>query len=88
MSRRKKRARKNGIFKMTFSRGTTSTVVMSAAIAFFLKEVGLSTKHLESLGYSHGEIQVEVLRILLKDAEEFYGLTAAATTRQERSAAN
>jgi hypothetical protein len=81
MSKRKKRAFKDGIFKITFSRGTPSEAVMTVAIGLFLKEIGLSTKHLESLGYGHGEIQVEVLRILLKDAEEAYGLTADAETR-------
>jgi hypothetical protein len=81
MSKCKKRAFKDGIFKITFSRGTPSEAVMTVAIGLFLKEIGLSTKHLESLGYGHGEIQVEVLRILLKDAEEAYGLTADAETR-------
>ena len=81
MSKRKKRAFKDGIFKITFSRGTPYEAVMTAAIGLFLKAIGLSTKHLESLGYSQGEIQVEVLRILLKDAEEAYGLTTEANTR-------
>ena len=81
MSKRKKRAFKDGIFKITFSRGTPSEAVMTAAIGLFLKEIGLSTKHLESLGYGQGEIQVEVLRILLKDAEEAYGLAAEAETQ-------
>ena len=81
MSKRKKRAGGDGIYKITFSRGTPSEAVMTAAIGLFLKEIGLSTKHLESLGYGQGEIQVEVLRILLKDAEEAYGLTAEAETR-------
>ena len=81
MSKRKKRAGKNGIFKITFSRGTPSTAVMTAAVGLFLKEIGLSTKHLESLGYGQGEIQVEVLRILLKDAEEAYGLGEEAETQ-------
>ncbi|HEY5274948.1 MAG TPA: hypothetical protein VIK38_00165 [Coriobacteriia bacterium] len=81
MSTRKKRAFKDGIFKITFSRGTPSEAVMTAAIGLFLKEIGLSTKHLESLGYGQGEIQVEVLRILLKDAEEAYGLSEQAKTQ-------
>ena len=81
MSKRKKRAFKDGIFKINFSRGTPSEAVMTAAIGLFLKEIGLSTKHLESLGYGQGEIQVEVLRILLKDAEEAYGLSEQAKTQ-------
>ena len=81
MSKRKKRADGDGIYKIIFSRGTPYEAVMTAAIGLFLKEIGLSIKHLESLGYSQGEIQVEVLRILLKDAEEAYGLTAEAETR-------
>jgi hypothetical protein len=81
MSKRKKRADGDGIYKITFNRGTPYEAVMTAAIRLFLKEIGLSTKHLESLGYSQGEIQVEVLRILLKDAEEAYGLTTEPETR-------
>jgi hypothetical protein len=81
VSKRKKRADGDGIYKITFSRGTPSEAVLTVAIGLFLKEIGLSTKHLESLGYGHGEIQVEVLRILLKDAEEAYALAAEAATR-------
>ena len=75
MSKRTKRAFKDGHYKITFSRGTPYEAGVTAAIELFLEEHGLSTSHLESLGYSEGEIQVEVLRILLKDAEEAYGLT-------------
>ena len=80
MNKRKKRADGDGIYKITFSRGTPSEAVMTAAIGLFLEEIGLSTRHLESLGYGQGEIQVEVLRILLKDAEEAYGMTAEPET--------
>ena len=81
MSKRKKRAFKDGIYKITFSRGTPSEAVVTAAIGLFLKEIGLSTRHLEALGYGQGEIQVEVLRILLKDGEEAYGLSEQAKTQ-------
>ena len=54
---------------------------MTAAIGLFLEEIGLSTRHLESLGYGQGEIQVEVLRILLARTEEAYGLAAEAETQ-------
>jgi hypothetical protein len=78
--KRKERADGDGIYKITFSRRTPYEAVMTVAIELFLKETGLSMKHLASLGYSHGEIQIEVLRILLKDAEESYGLTAEPET--------
>ena len=81
MSKRKKRAFKDGIYKITFSPGTPSEAVMTVAIGLFLREIGLSTKHLESLGFESGEIQVEVLRILLTQAEEAYGLGEEAETQ-------
>jgi len=54
---------------------------MTAAIGLFLKEIGLSSQYLETIGYTRRRIQVEVLRILLKDAEEAYSLTAQPETR-------
>ena len=80
MSKRKKRAFKDGIYKITFSPGTPSEAVITVAIEMFLREIGLSTKHLESLGFESGEIQVEVLRILLERREDAYGLGAEAET--------
>jgi hypothetical protein len=80
MSKRKKRAHGDGIYKITFRRGTPYEAVMTAAIGLFLKEIGLSMDHLLGLGYSQGEIQVEVLRILLRDVEEAYGMTAEPET--------
>ena len=74
MSKRKKRAFKDGIYKITFSPGTPSEAVMTVAIGLFLREIGLSTEHLEFLGFESGEIQVEVLRILLARTEDAYGL--------------
>ena len=81
MSKRKKGAFKDGIYKITFSPGTPSEAVMTVAIGLFLREIGLSTKHLESLGFESGEIQVEVLRILLARTEDAYGLAAEAETQ-------
>jgi hypothetical protein len=76
VSKRRRRAFKDGIYKVTFSPGTPSEAAMTVAIEMFLREIGLSTQRLESLGYDHGEIQVEVLRILLTHAEEAYDLAA------------
>ena len=42
MSKRKKRAFKDGIYKITFSPGTPSEAVMTVAIGLFLREIGLS----------------------------------------------
>ena len=75
MSKRKKRAFKDGPYKITYSRGTPCEAVMNVAIELFLEEIALSSKYLETVGYSQARIQVEVLRLMLKDAEEAYGLT-------------
>ena len=80
MSKRKKRADGDGIYKITFSRGTPCEALMTAAIGLFLKEIGLSSQYLETIGYTRRRIQVEVLRILLKDVEEAYGMTAEPET--------
>jgi hypothetical protein len=80
MSKRKKRAFKDGIYKVTIGGGAPAEVVMTAVIELFLDEIGLSSARLEALGYGSGEIQVEVLRILLARTEEAYGLTAEAET--------
>jgi hypothetical protein len=55
-------------------------VVLTAVIEMFLDEIGLSTPRLEALGFESGEIQVEVLRILLERREDAYGLGAEAET--------
>jgi hypothetical protein len=80
VSRRKKAAFKDGIYKVTIGGGAPVEVVMTVVIEMFLGELGLSTDFLESLGYESGEIQVEVLRILLARTEVAYGLTAEAET--------
>jgi len=80
MSKRKKRADGDGIYKITFSRGTPCEAVMNAAIELFLEEIALSSQYLETIGYTRRRIQVEVLRILLKDVEEAYGMTAEPET--------
>jgi hypothetical protein len=79
VSKRKRKPFKEGIYKITFSPGTPSEAVMTVAIELFLREIGLSTKRLEALGFEAGAIQVEVLRILLKETAEAYGLTADPT---------
>ena len=53
---------------------------MTAAIGLFLKEIGLSSQYLETIGYTRRRIQVEVLRLMLKDVEEAYSLTTEAET--------
>ena len=78
MSKRKKRPFKDGIYKITIDGGAPAEVVLTAVIEMFLDEIGLSTEHLESLGYESGEIEVEVLRILLERREEAYGLAGEA----------
>ena len=74
MSKRKKRPFKDGIYKVTIGGHAPAEVVLTAVIEMFLDEIGLSTERLEALGYGAGEIQVEVLRILLERREEAYGL--------------
>ena len=80
MSRRKKAAFKDGIYKVTIGSGAPAEVVLTAVIEMFLGELGLSSDRLEALGYEQAEIQVEVLRILLARTEDAYGLTAEAET--------
>jgi len=80
VSRRKKAAFKDGIYKVTIGGGAPAEVVLTVAIEMFLGELGLSSDRLEALGYESGEIQVEVLRILLARTEAAYGLTAEAET--------
>jgi hypothetical protein len=80
VSRRKKAAFKDGIYKITIGGGAPAEVVLTAVIEMFLGELGLSSDRLEALGYKSGEIQVEVLRILLARTEDAYGLTAEAET--------
>jgi hypothetical protein len=80
VSRRKKAAFKDGIYKVTIGGGAPAEVVLTVAIEMFLGELGLSSDRLEALGYESGEIQVEVLRILLARTEDAYGLTAEAET--------
>jgi hypothetical protein len=81
VSRREKASFKDGIYKVTIGGGAPAEVVMTAVIELFLDEIGLSSEHLEALGYESGEIQVEVLRILLARTEEAYGLAAEAETQ-------
>jgi hypothetical protein len=81
VSRRKKASFKDGIYKVAVDGGAPAEVVMTVAIEMFLREIGLSTDRLEALGYDQGEIQVEVLRILLARTEEAYGLTSEAETQ-------
>jgi hypothetical protein len=74
VSKRKKRPFKDGIYKVTIGGHAPAEVVLTAVIEMFLDEIGLSTEHLESLGYDAGEIQVEALRVLLERREDAYGL--------------
>ena len=74
MSKRKRKPFKDGIYKITIDGGAPAEVVLTAVIEMFLDEIGLSTQRLEALGYDAGEIQVEVLRILLERREDAYGL--------------
>jgi hypothetical protein len=76
VSKRRKRAFKDGLYKVTTSGHAPAEVVLTAVIEMFLREIGLSTERLEALGYESGEIQVEVLRILLARREDAYGLGA------------
>ena len=80
MSKRKKRADGDGIYKITYRRGTPCEAVMNAAIELFLEEIALSSQYLETIGYTRRRIQVEVLRLMLKDVEEAYSLTTEAET--------
>jgi hypothetical protein len=80
VSRRKKAAFKDGIYRITIDGGAPAEVVLTVAIEMFLGELGLLSDRLEALGYESGEIQVEVLRILLARTEAAYGLTAEAET--------
>jgi len=80
VSRRKKAAFKDGIYKITIDGGAPAEVVLTVAIEMFFGELGLLSDRLEALGYESGEIQVEVLRILLARTEDAYGLTAEAET--------
>jgi hypothetical protein len=80
VSRRKKAAFKDDIYRVTIDGGAPAEVVLTVAIEMFLGELGPSSDRLEALGYESGEIQVEVLRILLARIEDAYGLTAEAET--------
>ena len=80
MSRRKKAAFKDGIYKITIGGGAPAEVVMTVAIEMFLGELGLSSDRLEALGYEQAEIQVEVLRLMLARTEAVNGLMAEAET--------
>ena len=80
MSKRKRKPFKDGIYKITIDGGAPAEVVLTAVIEMFLDEIGLSTEHLEALGFESGEIQVEVLRILLTRREDAYGLAGEAET--------
>jgi hypothetical protein len=78
VSKRRKRAFKDGIYTVTIGGHAPAEVVLTTVIEMFLREIGLSTPRLEALGYGSGEIQVEVLRILLARREDAYGLGAEA----------
>jgi hypothetical protein len=80
VSKRKKRPFKDGIYTVTIGGHAPAEVVLTAVIEMFLDEIGLSTERLEALGYESGEIQVEVLRILLARREEAYGLAGEVKT--------
>ena len=80
MSRRKKAASKDGIYRVTIDGGAPAEVVMTVAIEMFLGELGLSSDRLEALGYESGEIQAFALRLMLARTEDAYGLTAEAET--------
>ena len=80
MSKRKKRPFKDGLYTVTIGGHAPAEVVLTAVIEMFLDEIGLSTERLEALGYESGEIQVEVLRILLARREEAYGLAGEVKT--------
>ena len=80
MSKRKKRPFKDGLYTVTIGGHAPAEVVLTAVIEMFLREIGLSTERLEALGYDAGEIQVEVLRILLDRREDAYGLGTEAET--------
>jgi hypothetical protein len=81
VSRRKKATFKDGIYRVTIGDCAPAEVVMTAVIELFLDEIGLSSARLEALGFETGEIQVEVLRILLARTAEAYGLAAEIETR-------
>jgi hypothetical protein len=81
VSKRRRRAFKDGIYKITIGGHAPAEVVLTSVIEMFLDEIGLSTQRLEALGYEAGEIQVEVLRILLARREEAYGLGEEAETQ-------
>jgi hypothetical protein len=80
VSKRKRKPFKDGIYKITIGGHAPAEVVLTAVIEMVLDEIGLSTEHLEALGYDAGEIQVEVLRILLARREDAYGLAGEAQT--------
>ena len=80
MSRRKKAAFKDGIYRVTIDGGAPAEVVLTMAIEMFLGELGLSSDRLEALGYESGEIQAFALRLMLARTEDAYGLTAEAET--------
>ena len=80
MSRRKKAAFKDGIYRVTIDGGAPAEVVWTVAIEMFLGELGLSSDRLEALGYEQAEIQVEVLRLMLARTEAVNGLMAEAET--------
>jgi hypothetical protein len=80
VSRRKKAAFKDGIYKITIGGDAPAEVVLTAVIEMFLRELGLSTDRLEALGYESGEIQAFALRLMLARTEAANGLMAEAET--------
>ena len=80
MSRRKKAAFKDGIYKVTIGGDAPAEVVLTVAIEMFLGEIGLSSDRLEALGYESGEIQAFALRLMLARTEATNGLMAEAET--------
>ena len=80
MSRRKKAAFKDGIYRITIDGGAPAEVVLTVAIEMFLGELGLLSDRLEALGYESGEIQAFALRLMLARTEAANGLMAEAET--------
>ena len=74
MSKRKKRAFRDGLYAVTIDGGAPAEVALTAVIERFLDEVEISAERLEALGFELAGISVEVRRIPLEHREDAYGL--------------
>jgi spore coat polysaccharide biosynthesis protein SpsF (cytidylyltransferase family) len=80
MNKRMKRALEDVDFVVRVEGDAPAHVLLAAVVEKLLDEIGLSTEHLEALGFESEEIQIEVLRIMLAQREDAWGSMEPAKT--------